>query len=54
LGPTLAGLLSDTLFHTSGGMGASLAALSVVALPMSAVLLLAARWEYLGLLRGVR
>lgn len=46
VGPTVAGLLSDTVFHDNGGMGAALATVAGVALPLCIILLLLSRKAY--------
>lgn len=52
-GPTLAGLLSDTVFRESGGMAMALATLGAVSLTLCVTLLLAARRPYRRLLAAI-
>ena len=46
VGPALAGVLSDTVFRSSGGMGPALATIGAVALTGATILLLLARAPY--------
>ena len=46
VGPTLTGFLTDTFFKDNGSTGASLAAMSIVALPLAALIIVSSRGAY--------